>query len=190
VILLPYSHIIACVWGLWLLYWVASAVGAKKTVRRESLGSLVKQRLLLIPGYILLIVPIHRLGLGTRLLPRGDLSGACGLVLVLLGLGYSIWARRILGSNWSGTVTLKLGHELIQSGPYAYSRHPIYTGLVVASLGLAADSGCVRGFLGLTLVVASFYVKMAVEERFMEEQFGEAYGRYRIAVKKLIPFVC
>jgi len=54
--------------------------------------------------------------------------------MLIAGLTFSIWARRRLGRNWSGTVTLKKNHELIRTGLYRWVRHPIYTGLLIGFL--------------------------------------------------------
>jgi protein-S-isoprenylcysteine O-methyltransferase Ste14 len=94
-----------------------------------------------------------------------------------------------LAGNWSGTVTLKKGHELVQSGPYALVRHPIYTGLLVALIGTAVAVDRWRAVAGLTLLMTGIAYKISVEERFMREQFGDAYARYRARVKALVPFV-
>jgi len=84
-------------------------------------------------------------------------------------------------------VTVKLDHELIRSGPYRSVRHPIYTGLLLALLGSAIALREVRGFLGLALVALAFLRKIAIEERFLIEQFGAAYDRYRAEVPALLP---
>ena len=67
-----------------------------------------------------------------------------GLALLCAGLAFAVWARVELGRNWSGSVTVKEGHELIRSGPYAYVRHPIYTGLIAALIGTAVIIGTLR----------------------------------------------
>jgi protein-S-isoprenylcysteine O-methyltransferase Ste14 len=85
-------------------------------------------------------------------------------------------------------VTLKEGHELIRSGPYAYVRHPIYTGLLVALLGTAVACGELRALIGLAVVAAAFVRKLRIEERFMRESFPEQYARYSSEVPALIPF--
>jgi protein-S-isoprenylcysteine O-methyltransferase Ste14 len=176
-------------WGLWLVYWLAQALGAKKTVRREPLTSMLKQRLFLLPGYALLFWPSFAAGLNARWLPADAWTEGTGVGLCVLGLGYSVWARRALGSNWSGVVTLKEDHQLIQTGPYALSRHPIYTGLWCASFGVALEEGEVRGLLACAFILASFHLKSGVEERFMRDQFGADYEAYAAKVKKLIPYV-
>lgn len=64
-----------------------------------------------------------------------------GLLMVICGLAFAVWARIHLGRNWSGTVTVKEDHELIRSGPYGIVRHPIYTGLLLAIAGTAIVFG-------------------------------------------------
>jgi protein-S-isoprenylcysteine O-methyltransferase Ste14 len=180
--------LVGALWILWSAYWILRAIrGNKRTVRSESLGSMVLQRSLLLPGYLLLFIPIHAFGLGTRLIPATPFWAVLGVALCVFGLGHTLWARAILGTNWSANVTLKQDHELIQGGPYAWTRHPIYTGLITASLGAALVAGSLRGALGLALIIASFHLKMANEEGFMRERFGDAYRDYSRRVKKLVP---
>ena len=104
--------------------------------------------------------------------PNSDLTGTTGLLLVLLGIAFSIWARLELGGNWSSAVTVKQGHTLICRGPYTIVRHPIYTGLLLAFLGVAIIVGEIRGLLGVGVLSLSFWFKLRMEERFMLEQFG------------------
>ena len=86
-------------------------------------------------------------------------------------------------------MTVKQGHELIRSGPYALVRHPIYTGMLLALIGSALMVGNWRALIGLALIIASFVRKLKIEERFMAQEFGEAYARYRAQVAMLVPFV-
>jgi len=99
------------------------------------------------------------------------------------------WARRYLGTNWSSTVTIKEGHELVTAGPYAIVRHPIYTGLILAFVGTALAIGEWRAVLAAVLGVIAFWRKLSLEERWMREQFGERYQAYSRRVPALIPFV-
>ena len=92
--------------------------------------------------------------------------------------------RAWLGRNWSAEVTVKHDHELVRSGPYALVRHPIYTGLLLALIGTALGVGNGRALIGLVLIVAALLRKVAIEERFMSEQFGDAYARYRAEVPR------
>ena len=86
-------------------------------------------------------------------------------------------------------VTVKHDHELVRSGPYALVRHPIYSGVLLALIGTTLAIGRWRGLPGLALIAAALLCKLTIEERFMSEQFGEAYARYRAEVPALIPFV-
>jgi protein-S-isoprenylcysteine O-methyltransferase Ste14 len=176
-------------WLVWALFWVVSAATAKPTQRRESPGSRLSHLLPLVLGVYLIVWPQLRLpGMSATLLPDVGARYWLALVLVVLGLGFTVWARLHLGKNWSGTVTQKQGHELIRSGPYACVRHPIYTGLLAALLGSAIALGELRGFLGLLIVLGSFWRKLRIEEGFMRELFPEQYQRYMDEVPALVPF--
>jgi protein-S-isoprenylcysteine O-methyltransferase Ste14 len=186
-----YGMLLGLPWILWIIYWAVSARGAKTTVRRESLGSRVIYILLFVVGAVLCL---RRPGgphpEESYLSPELILPAYwTGLALIVLGLGFSVWARRHLGANWSGTVTVKENHELIRSGPYGWTRHPIYTGLLFAMIGVAVAQGQWRGIIGFALFVAGLMMKMRIEERFMTDTFGEAYTRYRAEVPELIPWV-
>jgi protein-S-isoprenylcysteine O-methyltransferase Ste14 len=176
-------------WLGWVLYWVVSAFSAKTTQRRESLGSRLSHIVPLLIGVALIVWPRVPWGwLSLRLLPPGPLESALGVVLLALGLAFTVWARVHLGRNWSGTVTLKEGHELIRSGPYAYVRHPIYTGLLVALLGSAVACGELRALIGWWVVAGAFIRKLRIEERFMREIFPGQYPGYCAEVPALVPF--
>jgi protein-S-isoprenylcysteine O-methyltransferase Ste14 len=176
-------------WLAWVLYWVVSAFSAKTTQRREPLGSRLSHVVPLLIGVALILRPrVPWDWLSLRLLPPGPLESALGVVLLALGLAFTVWARVYLGRNWSGTVTLKEGHELIRSGPYAYVRHPIYTGLLVALLGSAVACGELRALIGWCVVAGAFIHKLRIEERFMREIFPGQYPGYCAAVPALVPF--
>ena len=183
--------VIPALWLAWLAFWIAAAArGVKETQRRENVVSRMSYQLPLIAGGILLGWP-HVLGgaLEQRFHPHTFGWFALGAVLVAAGLGFSVAARLWLGGNWSANVTLKKGHELIRNGPYALVRHPIYTGLLLALLGTAVAVGKWRALFGLVLMTGAVAHKLTIEERFMREQFGEAYARYRAEVAALIPLI-
>jgi protein-S-isoprenylcysteine O-methyltransferase Ste14 len=184
-----YRHIISGLWLAWALYWLVSALSNKTTVRREPLGSRLAYVLpLLIGAWLILWRQLPWEWLNERLWPRSLAAYWIGVALLAAGLGFSVWARVYLGRNWSGSVTVKADHELIRTGPYAYVRHPIYTGLIAALLGTAIASGTLRAALGLLIVVASFLYKLRLEEAFMRETFPDQYPGYAASVPRLIPF--
>ena len=127
--------------------------------------------------------------LGERFLPLAAWSFWVGSALTAAGLLFAMWARRRLGGNWSGTVTIKEGHELITGGPYAIVRHPIYTGLLLALVGSAIASGDWRGVLAFALAFLALWRKLRLEERWLRDQFGEPFQVYCRQVAALVPFV-
>jgi protein-S-isoprenylcysteine O-methyltransferase Ste14 len=176
-------------WTVWLLYWLISAARVKATERRESARSRATYVLPTLLGASLFLGEEWPGWLALQVIPRGAASHGVGVVLLMAGLGFACWARVSIGTNWSGNVTLKSGHELIRTGPYRWVRHPIYTGLIAALLGTAIAQGAVRCLLGAAVIAAAFIYKLAVEERMLSERFKEEYDRYRKEVAALIPWV-
>jgi protein-S-isoprenylcysteine O-methyltransferase Ste14 len=182
--------IVAGLWAAWLTYWWASARDLKPVRRQESLGSRAAHVVPLALAVWLLAAPELPGGsLGQRFLPATPLFALIGIAAVAAGLAVSIWARLRLGGNWSATVTLKQEHELVRSGPYRFVRHPIYAGLLLALAGSAIVRGEWRGVLAVLIAFAALWRKLTLEERWLEETFGEAYARYRAEVAALIPLL-
>jgi protein-S-isoprenylcysteine O-methyltransferase Ste14 len=180
----------AILWLAWLAYWFFAALHVKRMQRRERSSSLLLNRGLLAIGALLLAFERQPLlWLSERFLPLSTAFYWIGLVMLATGLALAVWARRHLGRNWSGIVTVKQDHEFIRSGPYGLVRHPIYTGLLLAILGTAVAIGEWRGLFAFALITVGFVLKFKMEERFMSETFGEQYARYRAEVRSLIPFV-
>jgi protein-S-isoprenylcysteine O-methyltransferase Ste14 len=183
-----YRYAITVLWLVWLVYWCVAAIGTKATRRQESVGSRLLHIVPLAIGIVLLASPHAAAGwLAVRFLPRSLAWFWLGFALVAAGLGVAMAARVWLGGNWSGTVTLKQDHELIRGGPYRWVRHPIYTGLLLALMGSAIAMNEWRGLIGVALITLALLRKIVVEERFLTEQFGDDYRRFRAAVPALIP---
>ncbi len=183
-----YDLPLAVLWLAWLAYWLAAARNVKPARRRESPASRLLTIVLTIPAAVLLAVRGPWLPwLSARFLPDTMIVYLLGLLMVVAGLAFAIWARVHLGRNWSGTVTVKENHELIRSGPYAIVRHPIYTGLLLAVLGTAIVFGEWRGLLAFCFLTIALVLKLRREERFMEESFPDTYPSYCAEVPALIP---
>lgn len=186
------EHWVSTFWLAFTLLWVAAAFTSKRTVQVQSGGSRLLQAGVVLIGVTLLfnLSPWLMSGwLTERLTPESAPVVLGGAVLTVAGMLFSIWARLTLGRNWSGTVTIKQDHELIQRGPYRIVRHPIYTGMLLAMLGTAFIYGIARCFLGVPIVGLGFWLKVQIEEQFMVQQFGEQYVRYRQEVRALIPYI-
>jgi protein-S-isoprenylcysteine O-methyltransferase Ste14 len=173
------AGIINGLWMLFVLYWLVSALNRKKTKRRES----IVQRLVYILPLLVAFNLLYRYNfgygwLGTRFVPDTPLVQWLAVLITAAGVAIAFWARFHLGSNWSGVVTLKEGHELIRTGPYRTIRHPIYTGILIAFLGNAVLIGQVRGLIGLVIIWASFYIKARREESFLAQEFGPNFNEH------------
>jgi len=181
--------VVPSLWVAWLIYWWVSARDVKPTKWQESPLSKAWHRVPLIIAAILFgaFGWLPR-GLRGRFVPAGPIFPLLGAVLLAAGLGFSVWARRHLGRNWSADVVVKEGHALIRTGPYRHVRHPIYTGILLAFLGTAVTIGEWRGLIGVGFAVLSFVRKSRVEEQRMQDTFPE-YAQYRRESAALIPFV-
>ena len=185
-----YDLPIGVLWLAWLAYWLVASRDVKPTRRQESWANRFLTIALIVPAALLMTVRARWLPwLGARFLPDTLIVYLLGLLLVMAGLAFAVWARVYLGRNWSGTVTVKENHELIRSGPYAIVRHPIYTGLLLAMLGTAIVLGEWRGLLSFCFLSAAFWFKLRREERFMADSFPDTYPSYRAQVSALIPLL-
>jgi protein-S-isoprenylcysteine O-methyltransferase Ste14 len=118
--------------------------------------------------------------------PVNPIASSIGIVLCVTGMAFLIWARQILGSNWSQTVATKVGHELATSGPYRYVCHPMYAGGLLAALGSAIVCGGAWVFL-LVILGTLFLRRVGAEDKLMAQLFPNEYPEYKRRTKALIP---
>ncbi len=183
-------RVIDAVWIALGILWWAGAATAKQNARTEPPMSRLVHLVIMVSAFAMLFYPPLRIGvLAMRWLPDTAVTGYTGLAITLAGAAFAIWARLYIGRNWSANVTIKQDHELVRGGPYAVVRHPIYSGLLLAVLGTAVALGEVRGLIAFVLALIGWRMKSLVEEKFMAEQFGDEYGKYKRKVKALIPFI-
>jgi protein-S-isoprenylcysteine O-methyltransferase Ste14 len=179
---------IECCWIAWVVYWVIMAFTTKRTVER---GGFVGYRLvagILVVGWVAAERLLH-VSSQSQLWQRSLALGVVSDCIVLAGVAFTVWARIRLGRNWSAEVTFKQDHELIESGPYALARHPIYTGIIVMALGTAIDYGRAIGFALFFSLCGGLWWKALQEERIMGRHFPDAYAEYRTRVRAIIPFL-
>lgn len=181
-------QVIGCTWLVWLAYWVAMAFRNKRTLER---GGLVGYRLVALGLFVAVVVAgrLAHVSSHAQLWHTTLALGVLTACIVIAGAAFTVWARVTLGRNWSGEVTFKQDHELIESGPYALARHPIYTGLLVMGLGTAINYGRAIGFALLLSICGAMWWKIRQEERIMSKHFPGAYADYKTRVHALIPFV-
>ena len=181
---------INAVWIGLALIWVVAATLAKQTARGQTSSSRLLQAGLSTAGFLFLLHPYMSNGpLAWRFLPEAPGIAYAGSAITVCGAALALWARIILGTNWSASVTIKRDHEIIRRGPYRLVRHPIYSGLLLSVLGTALAVGELRGLFAIGFVFVGFWLKLRTEEAFLVEQFGPQYEKYRQETKALIPFV-
>ncbi len=175
-------------WEALGLIYLVGIVRNKRTVRRQSSLSRFLQLGLTLLAYFLLFSPMWQAGIFRwKLFPQTTATNMAGILLTLAGCLLAIWARLILGRNWSMNVTVKQAHTLTITGPYAFVRHPIYSGLLLMVLGTATVFDRFSGVLALGILFLGFWLKLRTEELFMQQEFGEQYLAYKHRVKALIP---
>ena len=173
--------VIFSAWGVFWLYWLLAAVGAKRGAR--SSRRIPATGLLFLVAFVLTrVFNAHTLAVHSLILQ------IVGTVLFAAGLALAVWARIYLGRNWGMPMTKKEEPELVTSGPYRYVRHPIYSGLLLAVLGTALATNLYL-LIAVVLAGAYFIYSATVEERLMTDSFPAQYGTYKAATKMLIPFV-
>jgi protein-S-isoprenylcysteine O-methyltransferase Ste14 len=185
-----YESFFPAVWILFFLYWQIKAVNTKITQRLEPAASRILRVFIFLIAIVLLSttrIPLPWLYL--PLWPVGLWPFWLGAAVTIAGLLFAVWARVHLGRNWSRSVTIKQGHELITTGPYAVVRHPIYTGILTGLLGTAIALSQVRGIIVLALFFLAFWIKLRMEEQWMRSQFGETYAAYAHQTAALVPYL-
>jgi protein-S-isoprenylcysteine O-methyltransferase Ste14 len=179
-------------WVVLFLVWLPGYFLRKPAVRRPHRGRQLATTALLIGGYFLLLSQRRFATIGplaAQITPRVPLLGQIGLAVDLVGVSLAVWARLTLGTNWSGIGTVQRGHELVQWGPYAVIRHPIYAGLLAAMIGTALTIGRLEAYLGAGCGLAAILIRVSDEDALMAEEFPAAHQAYRARTKALIPFV-
>jgi protein-S-isoprenylcysteine O-methyltransferase Ste14 len=169
-------------WGAWLVSWLVAAAWRDRAVKHAGFDREFGFRALVIAGAWLVF------GADVRGAPDAVAWTMVGVVAC--GLAATWWARLYLGTLWSSDITVKQGHRVVDTGPYGIVRHPIYSGVILATFGTAALVATPRAALGAALMTVGFFVKARIEEAFLREQLGAAaYDSYARRVPMLVPFL-
>ncbi|MGB6548097.1 MAG: isoprenylcysteine carboxylmethyltransferase family protein [Xanthobacteraceae bacterium] len=187
-----YDWIIAACWLVFVAVWAVMGVRATRPIgarnwRREGWLRIAAAALLLLGLYL---PPVRHAihGLRATVAGAGLLVGPLGAALCALGIGLAIWARLYLGRNWGLPMSRQADAELVTGGPYAYVRHPIYSGMLVAMLGSALGNS--PFWLAALVPFGIYFVTSARrEEKLMLEQFPQQYRDYMARTKMLVPFL-
>jgi len=179
----PYGWLVFALWLVLVVYWVQASL------RKRGVGDAWEWRreIALRLGFFALLLLSLRSAMAGHVLPEmpayvfntGSITGVLGLVICTLGIGLAILGRAWLTRNRDALVT---------SGPYAWVRHPIYAGMLLAMLG-SAIAQSLLWILPLMLYGPAFISGARREERRLSEQFPERYRAYMQRTRMLLPFV-
>jgi protein-S-isoprenylcysteine O-methyltransferase Ste14 len=177
-------------WSAFVLSWIGAAFWSDRAEKRPARREAWLYRAVTVAGVVLLVAGGEQFSRAVDRLWSFEPVVDYALVLVVLsGLAFTWWARLYLGRLWSSSVTKKAGHRVVDTGPYAIVRHPIYTGIILACAATAAQLGTALAVAGVLVLWVGFWIKARLEERFLRGQLGEgAYDAYRRKVPMLVPF--
>lgn len=175
-------------WIVFAIYWTIGALRTCRTAKRESFAARYGVMAIEVLGFYLLLSHDAAIGFfGNRVLTRTSDLRLLGVILVWAGIGLALWARWHLGQYWSGRITIKEGHQLIRTGPYARLRHPIYSGLILAVVGTAIEIDQWRAVASIGIVTLGFWIKGRREESMLRQQFGTEFDEHRKHTGFLLP---
>lgn len=198
------KYLVVFIWVAWAVSWIIAAnFTTAPVVKAAGWRRELPYRVLMVLGFALMFMslgqassPVPLPPVRTAILSFGfaqlwELSDAASwgaAVLAAAGFAFAWWARLHIGGLWSSGVTRKEDHRLIDSGPYAFVRHPIYAGLLMGTVALLSISGRTFAVIGFVLVVVGIFLKARLEERFLREELGaEIYAAYAKRVPMLVP---
>jgi protein-S-isoprenylcysteine O-methyltransferase Ste14 len=184
------------VWTALSIYWQWAARKSLTTKSSESLGSRLLHLVLFDGALVLSFWPFEGWPAETwshvqfpRILPASTALVVAGALVAASALVLALAARRALGANWSARVTLKQGHELVQTGPYRLIRHPIYTAVIGIHFGTGLISGRLQGPIAVAMITLAYLRKLKIEESLLRTEFGASYDDYRRRSWALVPWV-
>jgi protein-S-isoprenylcysteine O-methyltransferase Ste14 len=179
---------LATCWGAFALTWLAGAAynasrGPTAQTSRAPLGSVM------LIGAVIVWLAFRVLPLGdwrSLLLPAFP-ARLLGLAILAGSTAFTLWSRFALGTMWSSAPMVKQAHQLRTTGPYAVTRHPIYTGILGMLAGTALLAGAGRWILPFPVFLVLYEIKIHSEEQLMAAEFPADYARYRKQVPQLVP---
>lgn len=121
--------------------------------------------------------------------PAAELAAAiAGGALAIGATAFAAWARVTLGRMFSPTFGVLTDHALVTTGPYAVTRHPLYTGIVGWFAGLSLVWNSALTLALAVVVIAPLVAHTLIEERMFAAHFGDAWDAYRRRVPRLAPW--
>lgn len=179
--------IVGALWILFLVVWRISAAYSKRTVQRTSRAWFLRVAIVIVAGFLLLARGSGLHVIRTRL-PMTPTVEAIGILCTALGIAFAFWARFYLGTNWGMPMSVQENAELVTTGPYAYVRNPIYSGMLLAMLGSAIIVGL--AWLSIFVISGIYFIYSATqEEKLLVKQFPDTFPAYKARTRMLVPFI-
>ena len=192
-------------WTLFLVSWHLAMIWAAQARAREAAWARLLYLAAFVLGFGLLFTPAQGVSVfrlrqfafspfvpapARRPLWQEPVAVAWALfAFELVAFAFAWWARVHLGRLWSGMITLREDHRVVDTGPYRLARHPIYTGFIGASWALALMEATPVTLLGALILSVNMAVKARHEEAFLRAQLGrKAYDAYAARTPMLVPF--
>lgn len=170
-------------------YWLILAFSSKRNTK-SNLKQFARIRIITFVAAVILFrfLNVQNSSSITRLATHQEWVLTVGFVVFLLGLLLAVWARVHLGNNWGMPMTQKQKPELVTSGPYAYIRHPIYAGILLAVIGCAITIS-LFSLIIFAMMSVYFIYSSVIEEKLLTTQFPGVYPEYIRKTKMLVPFL-
>ena len=182
--------VMRAVWIVWWILWMAAGVWSDRAVKAPPRRYHLLYRFFPAAGVVLLFGAVRARSGELTLWRTPDVIAWALVAVAIAGFMFTGWARIHLGRLWSSSVSRKADHHIVDTGPYGIVRHPIYTGIIVASAATAAQRGTGQAWLGMGVMTLGWYIKARLEERFLRDELGaEAYDSYSRRVPMLVPFI-
>jgi protein-S-isoprenylcysteine O-methyltransferase len=181
-------------WELGLIYLVSEILLTLTRRSRSKTGTKQDRSTL---GIIWLVIAVSIMAgvfvaqnFRAAALPHGQMFASAGVLLFVAGLILRWWAIITLGRFFTVDVTIEKDHELVERGPFRIVRHPSYTGVLLAFVGLGLS---LRNWAALLVILmpigAAFIHRMNVEEDALSRALGPRYAEYMKRTKRLVPFI-
>ena len=115
----------------------------------------------------------------------------CGVLTLVAGSLLRRHCFRVLGTFFTGAVTIQPGHRLIDTGAYRWVRHPSYSAALLIVLGIALSFGNLLGVVvSFVTAFVGYSYRARVEEQALLASLGAPYARFMATRKRFIPFLC
>jgi protein-S-isoprenylcysteine O-methyltransferase Ste14 len=176
-------------WIVFVAGWLVAWFKTKRTQERVDFGARLLYGVPAFIGSYLLFSDNVSGWLQQRIIPKSLGLEILAISVTAIGIAVAIWARFYIGDNWSSAVSIKVDHQLIRTGPYAWVRHPIYSGILLGMIGTALARREPRRLFAVVLLWFGFWIKSRMEEGFMRKTFGDEYHEYSRSTGALIPRV-